>query len=206
VYVLSGSTWNPQQTLSGIGVPNDFFGQGNALDGDTAVVGAYGDSAGAGVLYVFSRTGATWVQQQRVTASDAAANDQLGITVELCNGQIVAGAPGARIGTNAGQGAAYAFSLASGTWTQSQKISASDGITNTQFGYRSACSGATPTGNTLIIGSNNSAQGGLGTAYLFSQPAAQVPAMGRYAPLLASLLGLVGLALARARFRRRSVA
>ena len=54
---------------------NDFFGRSVSVSGDYAVVGAYGnDDAGidSGSAYIFVRSGTTWTQQQKLTASDAA--------------------------------------------------------------------------------------------------------------------------------------
>jgi len=50
-----------------------------ALSGDTMVVGAptadIGANAQQGAAYVFTRSGAVWTQQQKLTASDGAAGD-----------------------------------------------------------------------------------------------------------------------------------
>jgi hypothetical protein len=57
------------------------------LSGDTALVGAIGDDNGANVdqgsAYVFVRSGTTWTEQAKLTASDGAAYDQFGNSVSL---------------------------------------------------------------------------------------------------------------------------
>src|SRR6266487_4852373 len=70
-------------------VPNDgaigdlFGGLGVSMSGDTAVIGAPGKDSGTGAAYVFVRSGTTWSQQAKLTASDAAPYDAFGIYVAL---------------------------------------------------------------------------------------------------------------------------
>ncbi len=69
VVVRSGTTWTLQQKLvAGDGTPNDEFGTSVAIAGDTAIVGAPAHASGAGALYVFNRSGATWTQAQELSA------------------------------------------------------------------------------------------------------------------------------------------
>jgi len=65
-----------------------------SLSGDTAVVGAlHHDGAGtdSGSAYVHIRTGGAWPEQQKLTASDAAADDSFGISVAVSGDTAVAG-------------------------------------------------------------------------------------------------------------------
>ena len=84
---------------------NDEFGYSVAIDGNTAVVGAYkadyvdlDDSSknktDSGAAYVFTKdlvTGA-WSQAAKLTASDGAANDEFGISVAMDGDTVVVGA------------------------------------------------------------------------------------------------------------------
>ena len=75
----------------------DGFGISVAVDGNTAVVGAYkDDDAGAdsGSAHVFTRSSSTapWNWAAKLTASDAAANDEFGISVAIEGDTIVVGA------------------------------------------------------------------------------------------------------------------
>src|SRR5207247_1003888 len=89
VYVRSGSTWSEQQKLIGSdGVANDNFGWSVAIAGDTVVSGTpfsivAPNLFSQGSAYVFVRNGTTWSQQQRLTASDGAANDRFGYSVAI---------------------------------------------------------------------------------------------------------------------------
>ena len=88
VFVRTGATWALQQKLvASDGGPGDGFGAWTALSGDTVVVGAPDSTpAGqksAGAAYVFTRTGTTWAQQQKLVASDLAAGRRFGASVTI---------------------------------------------------------------------------------------------------------------------------
>ena len=56
---------------------------------------------------MFTRSGATWSQQLKLTASNGAADDQFGGSVGIGGDKVVAGAPNTSLST----GSAYAFRL-----------------------------------------------------------------------------------------------
>ena len=60
------------------GAAHDNFGYSVAVSGSTAVVGAYGKNSSTGAAYVFMRSGSTWTQQAKLTASDGATHDNFG--------------------------------------------------------------------------------------------------------------------------------
>ena len=64
-------------------------------------------------------------QQAKVTASDAEAGDEFGFTVAIDNDTVVVGAFCEDTGGDAA-GAAYIFTRSGSTWTEQQKIQASD--------------------------------------------------------------------------------
>src|SRR5215204_3934987 len=61
-------------------------------------------------------------RQQKLTASDGAANDQLGWSIALSGDTAVVGAPSDDIGWAANQGSAYVFTRNGGVWTQQQRL------------------------------------------------------------------------------------
>ncbi len=145
VFVRSGSTWTQQAKLTANdGAPNDYFGYSVSISGDYAVVGAYKDDAvytDVGSSYVFFRSGTSWTQQSKLTASDGAAYDNFGYSVSISGDYVVIGALFDDIGVNSSQGSAYIF-LRSGTfWTQQTKLTASDGAADDNLGYSIAISG-----------------------------------------------------------------
>ena len=141
VFTRSGSTWTQQQKLTASdGAASDWFGYSVSLsaDGNTALVGAYtadlSDKTDAGVAYVFTRSGSTWTQQQKLTAGDAATSDAFGRSVSISSdgSTAIVGAYRKSLFT----GAAYVFSRSGSTWTQQAKLAASDGAACERFGYR----------------------------------------------------------------------
>jgi len=74
VFTHTGTTWTQQAKLTASdGAAGDYFGRRVAIAGDTIVVGArYDDDNGtwSGSAYVFMRTGTTWIEQAKLTASD----------------------------------------------------------------------------------------------------------------------------------------
>ena len=77
-----------------------------------------------GAAYVFTRSGTTWTQQQKLTAADGAAVDYFGYSVALSGDTALVGACDKAVGGNTSQGAAYVFTRSAGTWTQQQKLTA----------------------------------------------------------------------------------
>jgi len=146
VFVRSGSSWTLQAKLTASdGATSDDFGNSVAISGDYALVGAYADDVGAnsnqGSAYVFVRSGSSWTQQARLTASDGAASDLFGISVAISGDYALVGANGDNSGANLNQGSAYVFVRGGGTWTQQARLTASDGAAFDSFGNSVALSG-----------------------------------------------------------------
>ncbi len=111
VYVFTGggSSWTRQAQWTVAGGANyDNFGQSLSLAGGRALVGAH-PAVGRGSAYLFTRSGAAWLQQAQLSASDGAANDQFAASVSLSANSALVGAPGATVGSNLSQGAAYLY-------------------------------------------------------------------------------------------------
>ena len=71
----SGTTWSEQAHLfASDGAEDDLFGSSVAIDGDTVVVGAWGDDRPvgeyAGSAYVFVRKGTSWSEQAHLFPSN----------------------------------------------------------------------------------------------------------------------------------------
>ncbi len=129
------------------GAADEYFGGAVALDGNTLVAGADADAVGTnadqGSVYVFTRQGAAWTFQQKLTANDGAAEDSFGWSVALSGDTLVIGAPFDEIGGNASQGSAYVFKRNGTAWAQQQKLTAVgiDGLPRDNFGYAVGLSG-----------------------------------------------------------------
>jgi hypothetical protein len=148
VFARSGASWSQQQKLAAAdGAVTDQFGISVALDGETALVGAYranvGGNSSQGAAYVFTRSGASWSQQQKLVAADGAASDEFGYAVALEGETALIGTYGANVGGNSNQGAAYIFTRSGASWSQQQKLVAADGAGSDFFGISVALDGET---------------------------------------------------------------
>ena len=130
----SGSSWSQQAKLTASDAQDyDYFGYGLDLDGDTAVIGAFGEDnigSNSGSAYVFTRSGTTWSQQQKLTASDTAIGYDIGLSVAIEGDSIALGARGADSDT----GAVYIFKLSGSTWTEEEKLVSDEAAQNDDFG------------------------------------------------------------------------
>jgi hypothetical protein len=172
VFTRAGTTWTQQAKLTASdAAAGDHFGISVAVTGDTAVVGAIGDGdAGisSGSAYVFTRTGTTWTEQVKLTASDAVAGDEFGNSVALSGNTAVVGAtmPGSDEIGPSGNGSAYVFTRTGTTWTEQAKLTASDAAVRDHFGRSVAV-----TGNTAVVGADLDDDAGIssGSAYVFTR-------------------------------------
>jgi hypothetical protein len=174
-YVFDGSsgTWTQTAHLSpDDGVPTEFFGLSVAISGSKALVGAYYQRVdghnGQGSAYIFSGDGGTWVQQQKLIASDGAAGARFGLSVALDGTTALVGSYFATVDGNSQQGAAYVFSELGDTWNETDKLVASDGASDDHFGNAVALASGT-----ALIGAFDASPGGTtsqGAAYFYSQP------------------------------------
>ncbi len=170
VFVRDGfGVWSQQAKLAASDASNaDNFGGAVAVSGDTVLVGARGDDDagnGAGAAYVFQRTGTSWLEQQKLSASDGAAADAFGGSVAIDGNRALIGAQGDD-DNGSTSGAAYVFEQSGGPWVQQQKLTASSGYGANLFGYSVSLSG-----NTALIGAPNydavDGSSGRGAAFVF---------------------------------------
>ena len=170
IWTRSGGTWTQQQRLQASDAAGaDSFGFQVSLssDGNTCAIGAHRDdnSGGnnAGSVYIWTRSGGTWTQQQRLQASDAAASENFGSSVALSSdGNTCAIA--AVFGGNSNAGSVYIWTRSGGTWTEQQQLQASDGAASHQFGYSLSISNDA---HTVAIGSRQGGVSAAGAAYIF---------------------------------------
>ena len=103
---------------------------------------------------MFARSGSTWAQQAKLTASDGAIDDYFGWSVAISGSTVIVGAP-----YNTSQiGAAYVFTRSGSTWAQQAELNAFDGAVGDEFGYSVVISGPT-----VAVG----APSGVGAVYVF---------------------------------------
>jgi hypothetical protein len=158
----------PQVIEAADAAANDLFGRSVALDADTLVVGAYAeDDAGvsAGAVYVYRWDGADWVEEAKLTASDAGGGENFGYAVAIDGDTIVVGAWRENAGAGSDQGAAYVFTRSGTLWTEQDKLVAGDGASGDRFGVS-----VDVDGDLVIIGAHlhdGPAGNDQGAAYIF---------------------------------------
>lgn len=174
IFVRSGSTWTQQAKLvAGDGAASDFFGYGGSLstDGNTALVGGYGNDDGgsnSGSAYIFTRSGSTWTQQNKLLATDRTADDFFGFGLSISgdgNTALVGAYGDDDNGT--GSGSAYIFTRSGSIWTQQAKLLAADAAAGDTFGYGVSLSAD---GNSALVGAYGADDNGANTgcAYIFT--------------------------------------
>jgi len=99
VFKRNGSNWSEEVILSPDDVdPIDVFGYSVDLQQDQAIIGAYQDydnGPNAGSAIVYKRYGSTWVQENKLLASDGVSGDTFGLHVSIYDEHIAVIAPGA---------------------------------------------------------------------------------------------------------------
>ncbi len=148
------------------GESDDEFGNSVSISGDTIIIGSRYDDIGAnlaqGSAYVFVRSRATWFLQQKLIASGGADYDYFGFSVAISGETAVVGAYRDDVGANSNQGSAYVFVRGGATWTQQQKLTASDGAADDGFGYSVAISGDDGRGGSALRRRRRRQRSGLG--------------------------------------------
>lgn len=164
IFSLSGSQWSLQQSVYSSNVySGDYFGSSVSIFGYSLLVGAPHDNNSQGKAYVFTYNGNKWIQEAELTANGGSANDFFGCSVMIYYNNAIIGAYNQTISNNVGQGSTYVFTVSGTQWTQSQKLTATQGQANSFFGTSVSISG-----NFLVIGapatpSNTTS----GNAYVF---------------------------------------
>jgi hypothetical protein len=107
-YEYSDPSWTLTQTINS-GSPQNpgLFGTGLDSDGDTLVVGAWYEDSQDGAVYILTRSGSTWTQQQRLIGASVA-NENMGFSVAFDTDQGIVAA--------SGNDATYTFINPTGTW------------------------------------------------------------------------------------------
>jgi hypothetical protein len=159
--VRHGTTWSQQALLlppPADGVTGEFFGFSVGLSGQTALVGAPGDSAEQGAVFAFTRTGTTWTQTAKFTGSNSAQFDAFGWSLAFSGHRAVVGAPQ----QDGFTGAAYIFTQSGTRFTQQAALTGPHRQSGDLFGRSVALSGIT-----ALIGAPGVPANG--SAYVFAQ-------------------------------------
>lgn len=140
IFAESGGIFLPQQKLTiASGANGDRFGNSVAIEGDTVVGGASEDMVAGqtarGSAYVFEFTGGIWVSQGQLIASDGAQVDRFGYSVAVSEDVIAVGArEDDTVAGGPDAGSAYVFARTGSTWTEQQKLAATDTFNGDRLG------------------------------------------------------------------------
>jgi len=163
VFTLQGATWVEQAKLTAIdGEPLDWFGATASIEGDQALVGAWGHDHYAGEAYVFVRNGTSWSQEAKLTADEQVPYDAFGSGVAIEGNTAVVGQACTQ-GNSGCVGAVYIFIRTNSGWTKQAVLKATDVAPFDHFGKSLSLSG-----DTLLVGAYGK-QHWLGAAYIFSR-------------------------------------
>lgn len=184
--------WGQVQLLTASDATSgDLFGFSLSISGDLLAIAApYDDDRGmnAGAVFIFEREQGgdnTWLEVNKLTASDAAISDQFGIAVAISGTTVAVGAfADSHVAT--GAGSAYVFERdhgGPGAWGEVKKLVASDPEAGDLFGR-----GISIDGSTVVVGAlgDDDAGSASGSAYIFQRDEGGTNNWGQLKKLVAS--------------------
>ena len=162
VYTRSGGVWTQQGAklvgTGNVGAAYQGYSVSVSADGNTAMVGAYGDNGNQGAAWVYTRSGGVWTQQGAKlvgTGNTGAAGQGLSVSVSADGNTALVGG----YIDNGNQGAAWVYTRSGGVWTQQGAKLVGTG--NTGAAGQGTSVSVSADGNTAIVGGffDNSNQG-----------------------------------------------
>ena len=171
IFERQSHNWRQTQVLTAPDAkPGDAFGQSVSLTENHLVVGApRNDALGedSGAAYIYKRDKGKWRYQSKITASDGAAGDLFGISLDTHGSTIIVGAD-LHDDKAENAGAVYVYSLEEKQWKEEAKLMANDGNKTDIFGVRVALFD-----NTALISARRDDIEGVGidagSAYVFER-------------------------------------
>ncbi|NOZ35693.1 MAG: T9SS type A sorting domain-containing protein [Chlorobi bacterium] len=151
IFHFDGTSWiEKAKIFPSDPAESDRFGESVCISGNFAIVGASKDDDNAtnsGSAYIFHNNGTSWVQQAKLSASNAAEDDRFGNSVSISGSYAVVGAYfNDTYGFNAG--AAYIYYFDGTFWSEQAQLIPSETNSNQYFGKSVSISG-----NYAIVGS-----------------------------------------------------
>ena len=180
LYEFDGTTWTQVAKLTvSDAAANDQLGYSVAISGDTVIAGARMVDCAAGIncgaAYVFEKPSSGWLditETAKLTASDAASEDRLGVSVAMDGDAVIVGAYWVDCATEVNCGAAYVFDRPVAGWvdmTETAKLTVSDAAGSDEFGISVSMDAGT-----AVVGArwvSCPAGSDCGAAYVFEKPA-----------------------------------
>lgn len=135
-----------QKLVPSDGGPDDTLTVSVSVSADRAMLGAVSDEEYVrlpGSVYAFARSGADWVETQKLVAPDSAPGDRFGFDVALDGDNAIVGAIGAEPDGVPHRGAAYVFTNSGSGWHFVQKLVGPGTGYGSRFGWYVTISGDT---------------------------------------------------------------
>ena len=121
VFTRSAGVWSQQGSKlvgsDAVGPAYQGYSVAVSADGNTAIVGGYGDNSDAGAAWVFTRSGGVWSQQGGKLVGTGAVGDAAqgwGVAISADGNTTVVGGPS----DNSNAGAAWVYRRSGGVWSQ----------------------------------------------------------------------------------------
>jgi hypothetical protein len=201
VYKRTGTTWAQEAYIKAANSDSwgsgDQFGYSVSLSGDTLAVGANyedsdqttntngisassnNDNSDSGAVYIYKRTGNSWVQEAYIKAANNDNNDEFGTSLTLGKDMLAVGAINESsnqttitIGTgtssdnsNNKSGAVYVYRRSGTTWAQAAYIKSADNSNQDLYGGRVSFSGSKLS---MSAGVSWNGSGGGGAVYIYA--------------------------------------
>ena len=162
IFINNGGVWTQQARLAPSKKSGEMYGTAVWLSANTAVFGATGANNGKGSVYVYTRTGTTWTQQNTITASGGVAGDLFGSSVSNEGSLVFVGAPAA----NSGGGKGYEFSKSGNNYSLINALVATDNAAGDNFGT----SIGSDAGRIIVGAPSANATAGAAYVFKFKQP------------------------------------
>lgn len=129
MFANESGTWTFKSVVSG----GDKFGDSISLYGNRLAVGDWGydsPTTNVGRVTVYTFNGTSLTLQQTILSPTTTANTSFGVSVSIDSNQLAIGTAEDSL-----QGSVYVYEWNGSTWTQKQRIKASDAENSDQFGY-----------------------------------------------------------------------
>ncbi len=112
------------------------FSTSVSISGNVAFIGAPGGDgqvSDSGAVYVYTHDGISWIEEEKINASDGEENDMFGQSISYNGNVILIGVP-KDDDAGSGSGSAYVFRYDGFEWIEEEKLLASDGVEGDRFG------------------------------------------------------------------------
>ncbi len=156
VFTRSGGVWTQQGSklvgTDAIGLANQGWSGSLSADGNTAIVGGFGDNDGVGAVWVFTRSAGVWTEQgSKLVGTGAVSTARQGYSVSISsdgNTALVGG-----YYDNNYTGAIWVFTRTGGVWTQQGSKLVGTGAVG--GAYQGTSVAISADGNTALVGGND---------------------------------------------------